>query len=63
MTCEPHRERAGQMFREEIHVTGFTRLVTFASLITVVAAGSAGASDAAWAGSVSATSQVADARA
>ena len=63
MTCEPHRERAGQMFREEFHVTGFTRLVTFASLITVVAAVSAGASDAARAGSVSAVSQVADGRA
>ncbi len=33
------------MFREELHVTGFTRLVTFASLITVVAAVTAGGWD------------------
>ncbi|HEY0326015.1 MAG TPA: hypothetical protein VGC46_08590 [Allosphingosinicella sp.] len=44
-------------------MTGFTRLVTFASLITVVAAVSAGASDAAWAGPVAATARVADGRA
>jgi hypothetical protein len=44
-------------------VTGFTRLIAFASLITVVAAVTAGGWSAASGEPVAATSQVADARA
>ena len=48
------------MFREEFHVTGFTRLFTLVSVITVVAAVTAGGWDAALGDPVAAVSQVAN---
>jgi hypothetical protein len=45
--CEPRRTGGAQCSGREFHVAGFTRLFAFVSLITVVAAVTAGGWDAA----------------